>query len=436
MENTSFVAAELTAEILSIGDELASGQRLDTNSQWISQQLMDLGIRVCFHTTVGDVFEDNLIALRTAASRTDVVVITGGLGPTADDLTREAMAEAFDLPLELREEALLHIEALFALRKRPMPERNRVQAMFPRSSAIIPNPHGTAPGIDLQVSVHDASQRLRTSRLFALPGVPAEMREMFSSSVQPSLIRGLGAGATRWRYHSMKVFGIGESDVEKLLPDLIARDREPRVGITVSKATITLRIAARCAEEEEFQSVIASTVEQVRGALGNLVFAEGELDLHHAVHRNLEASNVRLGVVEVGASNRIGQMLSTLQRSGGYGLRTARWLASTAELRAAADGLKCSLQDTDALTGSLAALAESMVATQELDACLAVGIYPTLEEVEQAALLPHADFTMCLARKKRPTKSNTITLGGHPEVLYHRLAKTALNFLRIESLRD
>lgn len=125
---------ERIAEIVSIGDELTSGQRLDTNSQYLSQRLVELGIQVRFHTTVGDELEDNVAAFQVAASRADIVIATGGLGPTADDLTREALAAAFGLPLELRPEALAHIEEIFATRKRPMPERNRVQAMFPRTA--------------------------------------------------------------------------------------------------------------------------------------------------------------------------------------------------------------------------------------------------------------------------------------------------------------
>lgn len=121
----------MNAEIISIGDELTSGQRLDTNSQIISRRLGDLGIQVRFHTTLGDELPDNISAFKIAAGRSDVVIITGGLGPTADDLTREALAEAFDRPLEFRPEAMEHIENLFKSRKREMPERNRVQALFP-----------------------------------------------------------------------------------------------------------------------------------------------------------------------------------------------------------------------------------------------------------------------------------------------------------------
>ena len=244
----------MKAEVISIGDELTSGNRLDTNSQWISQRLGEIGIQTAFHSTVGDCLEDNINVFQNAARRSDIVIATGGLGPTADDLTREVIASAFNAPLELRTDALAHIENLFSRRKRPMPERNRVQAMFPLGSNIIDNPHGTAPGIDFVARNDD-----RSCRIFALPGVPAEMKQMYQLSVEPALIRDHGAGKQRWFYHSIKVFGIGESDVEKMLPDLIARDRNPVVGITVSKATITLRIAALCKDHVEFQEKIRDT---------------------------------------------------------------------------------------------------------------------------------------------------------------------------------
>ena len=141
----------MNAEVIAIGDELTSGQRLDTNSQWISQRLGEAGIRVLFHTTVGDELDANARVFREAILRAEIVVCTGGLGPTADDLTRQALSEATGRELRLDDSALEHVRSLFARRKRGMPQRNRVQAMFPEGSRVIPNPHGTAPGIDLEI---------------------------------------------------------------------------------------------------------------------------------------------------------------------------------------------------------------------------------------------------------------------------------------------
>src|SRR4051794_7890275 len=141
----------MRAEIISIGDELTSGQRLDTNSQWLSTRLGELGVKVMYHTTVADDLEANVQVFRQAVERAELVIATGGLGPTADDLTRDAIAAAAGVDLVFDADSFSHIESLFSRRKRPMPERNRVQAMFPRGSRAIANREGTAPGIDIEI---------------------------------------------------------------------------------------------------------------------------------------------------------------------------------------------------------------------------------------------------------------------------------------------
>ena len=178
------------AEIIAIGDEITSGQLLDTNTQWLSQRLEELGVRVLYHSTVGDELAPCVEVFRQAIDRADVVVATGGLGPTADDLTREALAEATGRPLQLDADALEHIRAMFARRKRPMPPQNELQAMFPAGSRVVRNPHGTAPGIDLEVPRAGRSP----CRIICLPGVPAEMVEMWHDSVAAT-IRGFVAAA-------------------------------------------------------------------------------------------------------------------------------------------------------------------------------------------------------------------------------------------------
>jgi len=409
----------LRAEIISIGDELTSGNRLDTNSQWLSQQLGDLGVRTASHTTVGDQLADNVRVFRNASMRSDVVIATGGLGPTADDLTREAIAQAFDAPLELRQEALDHIVQLFSKRKRPMPERNQVQAMFPRGSAIVRNPHGTAPGIDLS-TVHEG----HTCRIFALPGVPAEMKQMYFETIEPCLIRDHGAGKQRWFYRSLKVFGIGESDVEKLIPDLIARERDPMVGITVSKATITLRIAAVCTDEAEFTTKILETENEIREKLGLLVFGIGEHDLDAAVAQLIEEKQCRVGIVEIGSGAWIATALGKhTDPSSEFGLRAAQWYARLPS----AGG--CSLED------ALLRLAVELLEARALDLCLAVGVYPTGSEIAGSIDLPSTDFQMVMARRGQDPRSTSVTTAAHPDVLYHRLAKTGMNFLRTELLK-
>src|SRR2546425_3154867 len=155
----------MKAEIISIGSELTSGQNLDTNCQWLSRRLAEIGIPVGWHTTVADDLEDNVAAFRIAAQRAQLVLATGGLGPTQDDLTREALARLAGVELVFHPESYEQIRQMFARRGREMPERNRVQALFPAGAEPIPNTCGTAPGVWM---------RHGDCLLAAMPGVPTE----------------------------------------------------------------------------------------------------------------------------------------------------------------------------------------------------------------------------------------------------------------------
>src|SRR5262249_6110327 len=147
----------------SIGSELTSGQNLDTNSQWLSRRLAEMGIAVRWHTTLADDLEENVQAFRVARNRAQLVLVTGGVGPTQDDLTREALAKFANVPLELHQPSLEQIQEMFARRGRGMPDANRCQAMCPRGAEMIPNPRGTAPGVWFQVG---------SMTFAAMPGVP------------------------------------------------------------------------------------------------------------------------------------------------------------------------------------------------------------------------------------------------------------------------
>jgi len=291
----------MRAEVIAIGDELTSGQRLDTNSQWLSAELGVLGVPVVFHTTAADTLEAGVEAFRAAAARADLVVATGGLGPTADDLTRDVLAAVAGSPLELSAEALAAVESRFARRGMPMPETNRRQALFPRGSRIIPNPEGTAPGIDMEVGGR--------ARIFALPGVPAEMRTMWRGTVMPAILGMLPERATIVQ-RRIKCFGAGESAIEAMLPDLVRRGRDPLVGITAHEATITLRIAARGRDEAECRGKIAATEATIRNCLGPLVYGVEDDELEDAVVAAVAAAGVTLATAEVGTDGRVAALLA------------------------------------------------------------------------------------------------------------------------------
>jgi nicotinamide-nucleotide amidase len=395
----------MQAEVIAIGDELTSGQRLNTNSQWLSQRLEELGVPVMFHTTVGDDLEANVRVLREAAARAEIVVCTGGLGPTADDLTREALAACVGVDLVLDPQSLEHIRNLFARRRREMPERNRVQAMFPRGSSPIPNAHGSAPGIDMQIARPNQSP----ARVFALPGVPAEMQEMWRQAVEPAILAMLGGQCRCIRNRCIKCFGVGESDLEAMLPDLIRRGREPRVGITVSRATITLRITAAGPTPEACQQMIKPTEATIRQCLGELIFGEDEDELQDAVVRLLSARGQTLATVEFG--------------SGGL---MAHWLSEADPSRRVFRG-GWILPDPENTAEAVSQLAEQC--RRQFCSCwaLAVGPFPASD----AGGGPPGELHLALAGPDG-TVTKTTSFAGHPDLLKHRSVKLALDLLRLK----
>lgn len=410
----------MRAEIIAIGDELVSGQRLDTNSRWISSQLCDLGIQPIAHTTVADDLAINIEAFRTAANRADVIICTGGLGPTKDDLTRQSIAEAFDKPLILDEAILEKIRGLFTRRNREMPANNRIQAMFPQGSQVIPNPHGSAPGIDLQIEANDGC------RILALPGVPAEMKQMWALSVVPRLDALLGTDLGALRHHTIKMFGIGESDVEMRLPELIARGRQPQVGITVSRATISLRIAARAKQQEDFDELIRPTRQEIETALGDLIFGSGEDELEHSVSRLLAHKGMSLSSVEIGAASWINDWMLTAQGNqattyrGGLGFSSVD-VANQWVDRASHEPME---KTTDEFWSSLVRQVREEFRS---DLALGVGVYPSYTDMENSTKAFEPVFVIA---SQSDVKIVRQSMGGHPDVLGPRIGKTGLDHVR------
>lgn len=405
----------MKAEVIAIGDELSSGQRLDTNSQWISQKLGELGVKTVRHTTVGDDIAENIDIFKSAAKRVDFAICTGGLGPTLDDLTRQAMAEAFGLELELHDDSLQKILQMFASRSRQMPERNRIQAMFPSGSQAIPNPHGTAPGIDLRAEYEGSH-----CRFFALPGVPAEMKQMWAETVAPRIEDQMGLNAGSLYYHTIKLFGIGESEVEVRLPDLISRKREPTVGITVSRATISLRIAGRAQDHDEFQQAIRPTMDEIQAALGDLIFGDGDDELQHANLNLLVSNKQSLAVVEIGAASWIANWMSNADsRETG---QIVRGTLAFPNRQAAA-----TWAGTDFNDEMLTKVAASAKQQFQTDYALVVGDYPTEVEMAEAKQAFEPYFVV---HGPKGAIQRSMRMGGHPDVLGPRIAKTGLDILR------
>lgn len=291
-----------SAEIIAIGSELVSGQRLDTNSRWLSQRLGDLGIATRFHTTIGDVVEDHVAAFRTAASRADLVVMTGGLGPTQDDLTRQALAAVAGGPLVEDAASLAAIEALFVRRNRAMTLRNRIQALIPQGAEPLPNPIGTAPGIALTIG---------QAFVCCLPGVPHEMMRMFDEQVAPRL-RARGLAGRVIAHRVIQLFGRGESDIEADALDLTVRGRRPEVGITVHDGTISFRVSSDGADQADALLEIEPTLTLIRQRFADLIIGEEGQDVADALAVQLARTGATLATAESCTGGLISQRITSV----------------------------------------------------------------------------------------------------------------------------
>jgi len=414
----------MRAEIIAIGDEIAGGQLLDTNTQWLSQRLEELGIGVLFHTTVGDELDPIAQVFRQAVERADVVVATGGLGPTADDLTRQAIAEATGRQLVLSPEALEQIRALFARRKRVMTEQNEQQALFPEGSDAIPNPHGTAPGIAVEVP----REATGPAWVFALPGVPAEMKEMWHATVAGRLRR-VGAGRGVVRRRAIKCFGAGESHIEAMLPDLIRRGRSPRVGINASQTTIILRITAEGESEEACRAAIEPTERTIHDCLDSLVFGSGDDELEDAVVRLLREHNKTLATAEWGTAGLVAERLGDVAAGEGRylgGLVVASEAAIKRLLDVPADVIARHSATSAEVAGAMAGACRERFRT---DYGLAVSRLP---EFDPAALEPKPMFVGWADGSG--VRVTSFPHAGHPATLKVLSAKRALNVARLALL--
>ena len=299
----------MNAIILSIGDELVLGQTVDTNSAWLSAQLAAMGCGVTAHATVAD--DQSLIeeAIAAASKRCDVLILSGGLGPTADDLTRQALAVVMGQPLEMNERWLAELQGFFASRKRPMPDANRIQAMIPRTATMIFNTAGTAAGINAM---------LGKCRVFVVPGVPKEMKIMFERDIAPHLRDSAGGAAIVSR--TLHTFGLGESAVAELLGDLMRRDRNPSVGTTVSNGVVSLRVNSRFSSRDEAQAQLEATVAACGAAVGSLIYGQDEQTLQGVVGQMLRTAKdaPTVATAESCTGGLLGKMLTDLPGSSAY----------------------------------------------------------------------------------------------------------------------
>lgn len=294
------------AAILSTGDELTTGRIADTNAQWIADRLFELGIDVVCVIVVGDVPERIEWAWRQGLAQADLVVSTGGLGPTTDDLTTETVARLLGLELALDTESAAAMRRFFAARGvDPMPENNLKQAMLPAGAVVVPNPLGTAPGYRL---TRDGKH------LVVLPGVPREMQAMVEGSVVPWLRSQRGDEVFLTR--TFQTFGISESALDELLSGLVD-PREARLSFRASFPEISVRLVVH-GRPGEAEARLVAVGERLRARLGDYCYGEGALTMEEAVGRALRARGLTLAVAESCTGGLIAHRITNVPGSSAY----------------------------------------------------------------------------------------------------------------------
>lgn len=279
----------VNAEIISIGTEILLGELTDTNSVFLARSLRDLGINVFFMTSVGDNERRIAEVLRIACSRASIVITCGGLGPTVDDMTRQAVAMATDRQLVFHDDLLMQIAERFASFKARMTDNNRRQAFLPEGAIVIENPVGTAPAF--MVEHND-------NIIISLPGVPREMKYLMSERVVPGLRQRYALGIIKAR--TLKTAGIGESALDELLGDNLLNHANPSIGLAAHSGQIDIRITAKAATDEEADTLIAKVEAEVRERAGDHIFGAEDDLLSDIILADLKSRNRRLVTVEAG----------------------------------------------------------------------------------------------------------------------------------------
>ncbi|MDP8956105.1 MAG: competence/damage-inducible protein A [Actinomycetota bacterium] len=278
----------MRAEIIGVGTEILLGQITNSNAQWMSERLADIGVDVLHHQVVGDNEERIADAFRLAISRADVVIATGGLGPTQDDITREALAAALGVKLVRRREIEDFLREKFRRLGREMPESNLRQGDVPEGARFILPERGTAPGL-----ICDTPDG---KRVYVVPGVPAEMREMISGTVLGELKEIAGPSAIASRI--VKATGIAEAKVAEILDDLFRSSANPTIAYLASSAEVKVRITAKAATRQEAERLIGPMAEEVTRRLGDRVFATRDEDLAEVVGHLLKKQGRTIAVAE------------------------------------------------------------------------------------------------------------------------------------------
>lgn len=276
----------MKAEIITVGTEILLGDIVNTNSQYLAKELASLGVEVYYQSTVGDNESRLLKSFDEALKRSDLVITTGGLGPTNDDITKEVASKYFNQDLELHEKTWNEIKKYFDRLGKIPTENNKKQAYFPKDALILENKKGTAPGAILKKD---------GKTIIILPGPPREMKSMFDDSVKPYL---LSLTENVLVSKTLRAYGIGESSLEEQIIDIINEQTNPTIAPYAKEMEVTLRVTAKAKDENNAINLIDPVVEKIKSRIGTYIYAEGESTLEDTVSELLVKKDLKIAVAE------------------------------------------------------------------------------------------------------------------------------------------
>ncbi len=296
----------MIAELICVGTELLMGQVLNTNAHFIAKELAPSGVDMYHQIVVGDNPKRLTEAIDTALSRADVVLLSGGLGPTDDDLTKETVAKALGKELVLFDDEWEKLVSWFTSKGRSIAPNNKKQAMFPRDAIILDNPNGTAPGCIMEADGKAA---------ILMPGPPRELQPMFLNHVLPYLLNKSGH---RLYSREIRIFGMGESDVTYRLDDLIKNQTNPTIAPYAKTSEVTLRITARCRDDAEGEALVLPVIDTIRSILGDVVYDTDGHELAEVCHKMLIEKGKTLAVAESCTGGRLADAFINYPGSSAY----------------------------------------------------------------------------------------------------------------------
>ena len=405
----------MNAEIIAIGSELLLGQIIDTNSSYIAKCLSDNGIELIQTTTVGDDLHRMQEAVKEAINRSQIVITTGGLGPTEDDLTREAIAEVTQRPLVFQPHLMEQIEARFKRGGFRMAENNRRQAYIPKESIPIENPKGTAPGFILENS---------NWVTISIPGVPSEMEYLMQNTVIPYLRKRFDIKSQIIRYKVLRACGLGESAIGIQIKDLMKESKNPTVGTLASIGDLKIRITAKALSPAEASALIQKMEEEIRNRLGILIYGVDNETLHGNIAKDLDRLNLTLSAVETFTGGIISRKLTS---TGSNSFAQGAVLPMEASQR---EFLNLSSEEFESLKKDLKRFTDSLAqkARNEYKTDLGLALFGKMSEKQGEGEYRIETYYSLIT--KSGIENQEYSLGGELWMVRERAAIIALDMLR------